>query len=637
MRTTKVFLLAGLCFIGAPGSQAQGPGITRQPADQSASLGATVQFTVTATSTAPPITYQWRFNDLPLDPALNPTAATSTLSLTNATLASAGRYAVVVGDASGSAVSASATLSVDPSFTKITTGALVTELGESTGATSGDFNEDGYPDVFVSRLKTGLSTLYQNNRDGSFVASTNLPSQTTADAWWAPAVTADFNNDGKLDLFAPREGKPGFFYFSDGHGSFIASQFLSATVWNVAIADYDRDGWLDIYLSSDGRLFRNNGDGTFTKTASLGEGGTWGGATWADYDDDGWLELFCAHNNIASRMYHQDGKGGFVALDNLATHRPALAEAWGDYDNDGQLDLFAQRQGAEAEVYRSLGNGEFERVVIGPMIRGPFVNSATWVDYDNDGFLDLFLTQCPSPNQLYHNNGDGTFTLVNTGSLVTDIPLGGGGSGYSASEVASYNGLWFDYNNDGFLDLYVCNGNDAGTARAENFLYQNNGNGNAWLKVKLVGTASNHDGIGSRVRAQATYAGQVRWQRRDVSPGDVYSGNTLIAHFGLGDANNVMTLKIEWPSGAVQQLANVAPRQFLTIWEPPAITASLGENGACLLSIKAEPNRTWRIEGSADLENWEFLDKVTKTTALFTYTDSGSPPMACRFFRVMSE
>ncbi|MHC1769911.1 MAG: CRTAC1 family protein [Verrucomicrobiia bacterium] len=362
-----------------------------------------------------------------------------------------------------------------------------------------------------------------------------------------------------------------------------------------------------------------------------------GGATWADYDDDGWLELYCAHGTSPSRMFHQDSTGRFVELDNLATHRSALAEAWGDYDNDGRLDLFAQRQGADAEVYRNLGNGEFERVVIGPMIQGPFVNSATWVDYDNDGFLDLFSTQCPSPNQLYHNNGDGTFTLVTAGSLVTDIPLGGGGSGWSASEVASYNGLWFDFNNDGFLDLYVCNGNDAGTARAENFLYQNNGNGNAWLKVKLVGTASNHDGIGSKVRAQATYAGQVRWQRRDVSPGDVYSGNTLIAHFGLGDATNVMTLKIEWPSGAVQELSNVAPKQFLTVWEPPAIKAAVGENGACLLTIKAEPNRAWRIEGSADLESWELLDKVTNTTCPFTYTDSGSTSGVCRFYRVMGE
>ncbi|MHC1769910.1 MAG: FG-GAP-like repeat-containing protein [Verrucomicrobiia bacterium] len=275
--TTKAFLLAGLCIVGALGSQAQGPSITRQPADQSVSLGATVRFTVVATSTAPPITYQWRFNDVPLNPELNPSAATSRLSLTNVTLASAGTYAVVVSDTSGSVVSPSATLSIDPTFTKITTGAWVTELGESTGATSGDFDADGYPDLFVSRYRIGLSTLYHNNRDGTFIASTSLPSQTTADVWWAPAVAADFNNDGKLDLFAPREGKAGFFYFGNGDGTFISSQFLSATSWNVAIADYDRDGWLDVYLSSDGRLFRNNGDGTFTKTASLGGGGAWGG------------------------------------------------------------------------------------------------------------------------------------------------------------------------------------------------------------------------------------------------------------------------------------------------------------------------------------------------------------------------
>ncbi len=154
----------------------------------------------------------------------------------------------------------------------------------------------------------------------------------------------------------------------------------------------------------------------------------------------------------------------------------------------------------------------------------------------------------------------------------------------------------------------------------------------------MFGTASNRDGVGFKVRAQAKYGGQIHWQRRDISGGDAINGNHLYAHFGLGDTTNVMTLRIEWPSGAVQELANVAPRQFLTIWEPPAIKAAVGANGACLLTSTAEPNQTWRIEGSADLETWQVVATVTNTPPpTFGHTDSASVPMVCRFCRVTGD
>lgn len=98
-----------------------------------------------------------------------------------------------------------------------------------------------------------------------------------------------------------------------------------------------------------------------------------------------------------------------------------------------------------------------------------------------------------------------------------------------------------------------------------------------------------------------------------------------------------MTLKIEWPSGAVQELANVAPKQSLTIWEPPAIKAAVGESGGCVLTITAEPNRTWRIEGSEDLETWQVVATVTNATSTFSCTDSASAAMVCRFYRVVAE
>jgi hypothetical protein len=277
-------------------------------------------------------------------------------------------------------------------------------------------------------------------------------------------------------------------------------------------------------------------------------------------------------------------------------------------------------------VYRNLGNGEFERADIGQTIIGYSGGEASWVDYDNDGFLDLLLVG--QGNQLHHNNGDGTFTRVTTGSIVTERP---GGANYY-----SYSALWFDYDNDGFLDLYVFNGNDARTANIPNFLYHNNGNNNAWLKVKLVGTASNRDGIGAKVQVQAKYAGQVRWQRRDISGGDGYNGNHLYAHFGLGNATKANVVRIEWPSGAVQEFTDVAADQILSVWEPPALSAAMKPDGTCQLAITAEPNCAWRIQASADLQTWQTLATVTNTTALFQYADAGTSGMSCRFYRVVT-
>jgi hypothetical protein len=153
-------------------------------------------------------------------------------------------------------------------------------------------------------------------------------------------------------------------------------------------------------------------------------------------------------------------------------------------------------------------------------------------------------------NSLYHNNGDGTFTAVSLGSLTSDV-----GTCWSCG--------WADYDNDGFLDLFVANGG------GQNLLYRNNGNSNGWVKVRCVGSVSNRSAIGAKVRVKAFYRGASRWQLREIFGGDG-CGNIqpLLAHFGLGDATNIDTIRIEWPSGIAQELYNLAPRQSLTITEP---------------------------------------------------------------------
>ena len=580
------------------------------PAIPSSSLGGSVTLASAAGGA-----YQWQFNGVDLAGQTN-----RTLKLTNIQASQQGRYSVVV--TSGDVTQTNYTyVHVDTQFTKITTGPLVTDLGSCFGAAWGDFDGDGYADVFAWRYRVGLSTFYHNNRDGTFSATAAVPSQQTPDVWYG-GVSADFDNDGKLDLFVPREGKPGFFYFNSGDGTFTASQFQSVNPWSVSAVDYNRDGLLDLYISNAGLLFRNNGDRTFTRARSVGGGSA--GAAWADYDDDGWLDVFCASG--PSQMFHNDGTGGFVAVTNLATQTSAIVGAWGDYDNDGRVDLCAASFGGTTYVYRNLGNGHFERAQIGQTIQG-YYNGAAWGDYDNDGFLDLFLTYYGSDhgNQLFHNNGDGTFTRITTGSIVKDLPIAGG---------LSYNGFWFDYDNDGFLDLFVPNGNDAGTAMTANFLYHNNGNKNAWLKVKLVGTTSNRFGVGAKVRVQAKYAGQVRWQRRDITAGDIYNGNNLDAHFGLANATNVMTLQVEWPSGTVQVMTNVLANQVLTITEPrrPVLACRMEIDGAFVLKVTVDPEQEWQAEWSADFITW------TPVTDLWFKGSTElveQPPLpAARFYRV---
>jgi hypothetical protein len=524
-------------------------------------------------------------------------------------------------------------------FTKITTGPPVTDLACTWYGSWGDYDGDGYPDLFVARHGSGRSALYRNNGDGTFTSITNLPFAQTVDVW-TTGVWADLDNDGRPDLVAARDNKPAVVYFNNGDGILSASQISAANPMGVAVMDYNRDGLLDVLLSGEaidvaGKpswLYRNNGDRTFTRMTSQDVGPIvtfvmYGAAACADYDDDGWVDVFCPNYAGQSKLFHNDGTGRFLSVTNLVFQGSVIAGAWGDYDNDGRVDLCAASFSGTSLVYRNLGNGEFERAAIGQTL-GSY-SSASWADYDNDGFLDLFLThQEGGKNALYHNNGDGTFTRITTGSIVTDRP---------ANAPGSFGGLWFDYDNDGFLDLYVFNDNNAGTANTVNFLYHNNGNSNAWLKVKLIGTVSNRDAVGAKVRVQANYAGQVRWQRRDISGGDVLNGNNLYAHFGLGNATNVDSVRIEWPSGIVQELTSVATNQFLTVWEPPALRAAVLADGSCQLTITAEPNRAWRIEASADLKNWPKLETVTNPQATFQFKDTAANGMACRFYRVLAE
>ena len=171
-------------------------------------------------------------------------------------------------------------------------------------------------------------------------------------------------------------------------------------------------------------------------------------------------------------------------------------------------------------------------------------------------------------------------------------------------------------------------------ANEKNALFHNNGNSNGWLIVRLVGTRSNRDAIAAKVRASATVWGPPTLQSRQIGGGAVSEPR---AHFGLGNATKVTTLRIEWPSGAVQEFPNIAANQILTVYEPPAMVAAVRADGACELTIKAEPNRGWQIQASSDLLTWQTLTTVTNTSYQFQFADPAVAGLNCRFYRVESE
>jgi hypothetical protein len=230
-----------------------------------------------------------------------------------------------------------------------------------------------------------------------------------------------------------------------------------------------------------------------------------------------------------------------------------------------------------------------------------------------------------------HNNGDGTFTSVDVGSPIHDnIDYNRWGIG------------WGDYDNDGFLDLTVACVNADSQNGVRNLLFHNNGNSNHWLKVKLTGTASNRSAIGAKVRVQASIRGKEMWQMREISGNTSWSGGTagLLAHFGLGGATNVAVVRIEWPSGLVQELHDVAANQSLKITEhqagvtnAPSLTASRSDGGAIQLTLTGQTNLLYVIEASTNLVQWTKIAVRANLTGAVDFADRAATNYSQQFYR----
>ncbi|MEO7166944.1 MAG: CRTAC1 family protein [Spartobacteria bacterium] len=418
----------------------------------------------------------------------------------------------------------------DGTFSDVTIPAgLNPQNGDAHGAVWADFDTDGYLDLYISKGTqkadpNNYNELWRNNRDKTFTNIADSSRVTGRSHRSRGAYAVDYDRDSDLDLFTTSFDTPNILFRNDGGFQFIdvageaGLQRVDVENRTAAWADYDGDGLLDVFITKSSELFKNRGDGTF-------------------------LDVTAA-SGITSSPFAQAG-------------------AWGDYDNDGDLDLYVTmgtENGAPVQdvLVRNNGNGTFTDVTAASGAINPTgALGVAWGDYDNDGFLDLYVVNTEKgptqPNRLFHNNGNGTFT-DEAGTAGVGAKTNGRGSDAS----------FVDYNNDGFLDLFVCNG--AGNTVGPYLLFRNDGNSNSWLRVLLKGQQSNRDGIGAKI----LLSGGGTKQFREHTEQHYMAQNSVPIHFGLGQATVIGALTVRWPSGITQKLRNIAVNQTLTIVEAGA-------------------------------------------------------------------
>jgi hypothetical protein len=450
----------------------------------------------------------------------------------------------------------------------------------------GDYDGDGWLDLYVVAGDVGANRLFRNRGDGTFQDVAAAAGVALTGLLGCGPAFADWDGDGDQDLFVGGiEKSPKCKLFrNEGDGTFTDVTAASGMAtghdtFSASFGDYDRDGDLDLATTHWGvnrslspqHLWRNNGNGTFTPVdaaAGLTDFGTLPldfsfAAIFADVNDDGWPDLLFASDFNTSRIWINDGDGTFTLSPTTLTDENAMGSAVADYDNDGDLDWFvsciwdpnqptSRLLNTGNRLYRNDGGATFVNATDAAGVRlGYWGWAASFADLDNDGWLDLYHvngwyhpTFVADPARLYHNDGDGTFTERATA-------LGAAHPGQGRGLVC------FDYDRDGDLDLFLAN-NSQGPV-----LYRNDG-GNAqhWLDVRLRDSTRNREAVGARIRVTAG----AQTQLREVRVGSNFvSQDPAEAHFGLGAATAADLVEITWPDGAVTTLQDVAADRMLTV------------------------------------------------------------------------
>jgi enediyne biosynthesis protein E4 len=505
----------------------------------------------------------------------------------------------------------------DGTFEDVTAKAGV-GLGDrvSVGATFADYDNDGWPDLFVTSTRGG-NVLFHNRGDGTFEDVTAKAGVSHVGHSQTP-VFFDYDNDGYLDLYLTNtahwttdsfdfsggnyEGKGSLgslmtspveyniLYHNNGDGTFTdvtAKAGLRGRGWagDVAVFDYNDDGFLDLFVPSmfgRGQLYRNNGDGTFTDVTAETLGPTPHGAIGSkvfDYDGDGRLDLFVVdmHSDMWMGL---DSRHTSQELATQTQHRRFLSPAGPTVNEAAPGFIDHQRQEFAMEgknynellfgnaLYRNLGQGKFAETALTAGLETFWPWGIATGDYDNDGNEDVFITSGMGypfyywPNQLMMNNGDGTFR-DRAASLGVEPPTGGvyqeKNIGGQRAARSSRSAAVADFDGDGRLDIVTNNFNDRPYFFANRFPRRN------YVEFRLTGTKSNRDAIGSVVRLWVGNKVMVR----QVSPAGGYlSQSSRTVHFGLGDRSKIDSVRIRWPRGLVQTLVKPQINTLHKVREP---------------------------------------------------------------------
>jgi len=455
-------------------------------------------------------------------------------------------------------------------FTDITKPAGLTRKGWGMGIAVADYDNDGWPDIYVTGY--GGNALYHNLGNCKFEDVTDktglgVGGLSTGAAW------GDYDRDGKVDLFVAR-----YVHFDINNVPVFGSDEKNCRFKGILVqcGPWGLPGESDF-------LFHNNGDGTFTdvsKKAGVDDPKHFYGlgVIWGDYDNDGWPDLYVANDAGPNYLYHNKHDGTFeeigalsgIALSGDGLEQGSMGVDWGDYLHEGRLSMFVTNFTEQADtLYHNLGKDSFEDVSVRAKLAQPTYLPVGWgtsfFDMDNDGWLDILLVnghvypqmdavpgaaRFKEPIILFRNNRDGTFEDVS--SVLSGLPLW------------SQRGAAFgDINNDGNMDVVIVNVGEPPT-----LLLNQGGNKNHRVLFKLVGTKSNRMAIGARVTVTAgklVQFGEVR------AGGSYLSQNDPRLHFGLSDETNLNEVQIRWPSGTIQILRDVPADFIYTVVEGSGI------------------------------------------------------------------